>query len=286
MESKADVSLLDIVKVKLELSQDHINQLIQNTDNQMESINRTMMSEVRNINSHKTACNQIFTLIKRDLDALGLRLSREESKQKNMLGINSKAESMKILEHGNKLDFIDKQLSQVVGALKSVIKKSNEDAIKYHNLGFTNFHDAYPYYDAYNVGDNFGLVVDFHIAMENISNRLLGQEIVSSLNNLFKIKLTDIGQAIAIKSFEHSIPKFFAGTKAVVLGEIVEMDQSYFKGITNFDVWDQSHVGLKARLEICLKQFRDAQISRVNNLLHSSDTMRLHTDKNYDYMHE
>ena len=258
MENKADVSLLDIVKVKLELSHDHINQLLHNTDNRIESMNRTMQLEVRNIHSHKVTCNEIFTLIERDIHSLSLRLSREESKEKNVSGINSKAESMKILEHGNKLDFIDKQLAQVVGALKSVINKSNDDTIKYHNLGFTNFQDAGSFYDAYNVGDNFGLVVDFHIAMENITNRLLGQEIVTSLNNIFKIKLTDIGQAIAMKSFEHPIPKFFAGTKAVVLGEIVEMDQSYFKGITNFDVWDRSHVGLKARLEVCLEQFRDA----------------------------
>ena len=99
---------------------------------------------------------------------------------------------MKILEHSNKLDFMDKQLTQVVGALKSVINKSNEKSIKYHNLGFSNFHDAGSYFETYNMGDNFGLVVDFHIAMENISNRLLGQEIVASLNNLFKIKLSDI----------------------------------------------------------------------------------------------
>ena len=53
------------------------------------------------------------------------------------------------------------------------------------------------------------------------------------------------------------------------------MDQSHFKGIGNFDVWDRSHVGLKAKLEICLEQFREAQISRVNNILHASEPMRL-----------
>jgi FtsZ-binding cell division protein ZapB len=53
------------------------------------------------------------------------------------------------------------------------------------------------------------------------------------------------------------------------------MDQSHFKGIGNFDVWDRSHVGLKAKLEICLEQFRGAQISSANNILHASEPMHL-----------
>ena len=79
MENKADVSLLEIVKLKLELSQDHISQSKQEANKRLQGMNHAMMMESKKINTHKATYNHIFNFIKRDPTSLGSRVSREES---------------------------------------------------------------------------------------------------------------------------------------------------------------------------------------------------------------
>ena len=221
------------------------------------------------INRHMNNCNSIFSLIKSDLDALVSRLLSLESLNSPNLGTQR---SMNALQ-SHTIEQLKNEIFNLSNSLESLKNKDDAMCIRYHQLGFRNFRDASAFFDAHNPGDNFGLIVAFHIALENITNRLIGEEITDRLKKLVKIKLTDIGQYIAMESFKKPMPRFFSGNKPIVLSDIVGSDESHFKGIPDFDSWDRTHVGLKARLEMSTEEFRESQMSKINNLMTTSNPM-------------
>ena len=64
------------------------------------------------------------------------------------------------------------------------------------------------------------------MVMEHIYFSMTRINSAEKLLSVHKIKLTNIGQAIAIASFEIETPKFLQGTLAVVINDMVEDDQS------------------------------------------------------------
>jgi hypothetical protein len=52
-----------------------------------------------------------------------------------------------------------------------------------------------------------GLVVDIHMVMENIQAAIAGQDSISMLEKLFKLKIQTLADGLAMKSFETKVPR-------------------------------------------------------------------------------
>ena len=93
-----------------------------------------------------------------------------------------------------------------IGLLKS---NNDKEYVRYHNIGFANFGEAQAWLTNKGRGNHFGLIVDFHTILENVYNLITGQDILSKMYNVFKIKLINMSQASAMTSFECDLSNSF-----------------------------------------------------------------------------
>jgi len=101
-------------------------------------------------------------------------------------------------------------------------------------------------------GENFGLLVDFHLVMEHVQVQITGQKLMSNLEKIYKMSLDSNNQALAISSFETRIPRFFSNESK----HYVKKDESYFSSIKAWDDWDLPHDGYRDRLNQELHLFK------------------------------
>jgi hypothetical protein len=93
--------------------------------------------------------------------------------------------------------------------------------------------------------------------------------ILSKLQHLHKINVTDLSQGIAMSSYEAEVPKIFTKEQALNY-HVIQANESYFSNIKSFETWYQPSKGMKAKLEEHLQLFRDSQMERISQISSSS----------------
>ena len=110
---------------------------------------------------------------------------------------------------------------------------------------------------------NFGLVVDFHTLMEHIHHSITGVDSLKQLQNVYKLKLKTLSEALSVASFEMSMPRFLTSSGAHM---VIDNHQSYFSQIKTFKEWNNPNSGYKLRLKKELERFRRSHLSTITNI--------------------
>ena len=78
---------------------------------------------------------------------------------------------------------------------------------------------------------NFGYIIDFHTMMEHIHHSITGVDSLKQLQNVYKLKLTTISEALAVTSFEVTSPRFLNTSSVHV---VISNEASCFGNISSF----------------------------------------------------
>jgi hypothetical protein len=158
----------------------------------------------------------------------------------------------------------ESRLDKVSDRLAQVTAETDEHAIRFGGLGFRSSREA----DAWlvqNMPDHHcGLVVDVHIVMEHIHTAIAGQDSISMLEKLMKLKVKTLADGLAMKSYENKIPRYFSQAS---VHKVVKHDASHFENIATYEEWDTPITGFRARLKEELQTFREAHLENLDETL-------------------
>lgn len=113
----------------------------------------------------------------------------------------------------NDLKQLKADLLDLNGKFISYTAGKDGHVIKFCRLGYRSFDEAGAWYELHAPKDSFGYLVDFYIVMENIFSSWENANILSKLQNLHKINVTELGQGIAMSFYETEIPKIVTKNK-------------------------------------------------------------------------
>jgi hypothetical protein len=130
-------------------------------------------------------------------------------------------------------------------------------------LGFDSLSKASSWL-AENVPDHaFGLIVDPHTVMEPIQSRIAGEACLPKMERLYKLKLSTIGEAMAMTSFKNKVPQYLSTGSH---HKVVRMDESNFNCVLNWSDWDEAESGFRAKLDEELIVFKSSHQERIDEV--------------------
>jgi len=145
-----------------------------------------------------------------------------------------------------------KLIAGLQGELSALRANYDAEAIKFGQLGFRSAKECDSWVVTHHPGEDFGLLVDFHLVMEHVHVQMTGQKLISNLEKIYKMALRNNNQALAISSFEARLPRFFSTETR----SFVRKDESYFPAIKSWDDWDLPNDGYRDRLNMELQLFK------------------------------
>jgi hypothetical protein len=157
-----------------------------------------------------------------------------------------------------RLDKVSERLSQVTA-------ETDEQAIRFAGLGFRTSREANAWLVLHMPDHHCGLVVDLHMVMEHVQAAIAGQDSISRLEKLFKLKIKTLADGLAMTSFETKVPRYFSQTN---VHKVVKHDASHFDTISTFEDWDAPISGFRTRLKEELSTFRAAHQENIDEALH------------------
>ena len=155
------------------------------------------------------------------------------------------------------------RLSTLEDEIASLRAQHDAESIKFGQLGFRNINESNAWVETHHPGPDFGLLIDFHLAMEHVYVQITGQKLLANLEKIYKMSLKTNNQALAISSFESRLPRFFSQEAKVY----VRKDESYFPGIKTWDEWDLPNDGYRDRLKLELYMFKVGHQETLENEL-------------------
>jgi len=139
------------------------------------------------------------------------------------------------------------RLEKMEGEMKMMKAMNDDSSVKYSNLGFNSQKDSDAWIEANLPSDDYGLMMDFNLVFEHVYTQLAGQKILTNLEKIYKMKLSNNNQAVALTSFETRIPKVFCGESRSVV--MVRDGESYFKSIKGWDEWNTPNDGYRDQIK-------------------------------------
>ena len=127
-------------------------------------------------------------------------------------------------------------------------------------MGFLSKKDAYAWLETNAPGGNLGFIVHVYNLMEHIHHSITGMDALKQLQNVYKLKLSTISEALSVTFFEVSIPRFLSSSGAHVA---VDNGDSYFSYISNYKNWNDLSSGYKYRLKKELNNFQRDHLSTI-----------------------
>ena len=144
------------------------------------------------------------------------------------------------------------------------------EGINFNNMGFRSKKDSDAWIETHTPGGNFGFVVDFHSMMEHINHNITGVDALKQLQNVYKLKLSTLSEALSVTSFEVSMPRFLSKSGA---HSVIGNQDSYFSHITSFSQWNNPSSGYKAKLKKELEIFRRSHSASIREKLSPSNPL-------------
>ena len=97
--------------------------------------------------------------------------------------------------------------------------------LSYHDLDFKSPEEVNAWVEEYYPHGKYGLVVNFHIMMEHVEQKIKGVNDLARLKKFDKILLPSNYEAFAFTSFQNLIPKFFTKTREY---RVIGQNMSHF----------------------------------------------------------
>lgn len=133
--------------------------------------------------------------------------------------------------------------------IDTVVDGRETKAIKFFGTTFRGHSEAELWVLEHLDNDSFGLIVDVHLVFEHIYQQAFNDEgALKELNGLYKIKIDNLTQGLAMTSFDHPMPKFFSVAVNAVnkKPKVKKPDSSHFDNIDSFEDWDLPIMGFRA----------------------------------------
>jgi hypothetical protein len=166
------------------------------------------------------------------------------------------------------IDSIAQEVKILQSKVSKLLTESDSEAIKFCSLGFRKTGDAKVWRESHLQDRSFGLVVDVHMVLEHIyasvfpsdSDRTHGD-----LTSLVKIQVYSMLDGIALRSFQHRIPKYFS--KSTRSHSIIKDNESYLDAFPSFERWTDATTGGRVHLKEALESFRMCHQSIIDEHL-------------------
>lgn len=147
---------------------------------------------------------------------------------------------------------LDARIAEAESALAKLSVTSNASAIKFHNMGFPSRNEADAWVETNDPHGHFGLIVDFHIALEHMEQSISGVDSLSRMQTLYKLKIRNNTEALCVNSFERQIPKFLSTTST---HQVWDNKTSLLSKIKSYAEWSNPSSGFKSMWSKQIEQF-------------------------------
>jgi hypothetical protein len=164
-------------------------------------------------------------------------------------------------EREDVLGLVKQRLIALETKLAKLIAKGDERAINFAGLGFQSISKSNAWLETELVNHPSGLIVDVHMVFEHIYYALKGIDTISTMEKLYKIKVTCIADSVAMTSFNTKTPKFFCKVQG---HRVLKGDASYLDLIVSHSDWADVALSFRMRLQEALAEFQEAHTSFID----------------------
>lgn len=165
-------------------------------------------------------------------------------------------------------------IKTIVHRVDNVVEGKETKAIKFFGLTFRGHLEAEGWVLEHLDNESFGLIVDVHLVLEHVYHSAFSDEgALKDLNGLYKLKIDNLTQGLAISSFDFAMPRFFSVTASTAnkKPKIKKPDSSHFDNIDSYDDWDLPLMGFRAKLKDHLEEFEETHVRMIGEVLDSED---------------
>jgi hypothetical protein len=156
---------------------------------------------------------------------------------------------------------IESRMISMETKLSALMAKGDERAINFAGLGFLSIGDSNAWLDSFLKSHPSGLIVDVHMVFEHIHYALEGIDTISTMEKLYKIKVTCIADSVAMTSFDTKTPKFFSKVQG---HRVLKGDASYLDLVPCHADWSDVGTGFRMRLQEALAEFQESHASFID----------------------
>lgn len=155
--------------------------------------------------------------------------------------------------------------------VKKLMTGNDAEAVQFFNLGFNDVGSSDQWVSLHK--PRYGYIVDVHLVFEHVFGQTSQEGVgtMEQLQQINKMKLTNLAQSLAIKSFEKRIPKYFMKPLDAATAHTGRTD-SHFVGVHSYMEWDKPLKGYRDRLRDEIKVFSTTHMRTIDNA-HANDTL-------------
>jgi hypothetical protein len=161
----------------------------------------------------------------------------------------------------------------MISRIDNLSEGKDSKAIDFFGLTFRSHMDAESWVFE-NLEASYGLIVDAHLVMEHVFYHAFSEDgALKELNSLFKIKIDNLTQGLAMASFDTRMPKFFS-VPAQSLNKkpkVKKPDSSHFENIDSYEDWDLPVMGFRSKLKDQFQEFEETHVRMIKELLAPDD---------------
>lgn len=154
--------------------------------------------------------------------------------------------------------------------IDTVVDGRESKSVKFFGITFRGHTDAEAWVLENLDSESFGLIVDAHLVFEHIYHQAFSDDgALKDLNVLYKLKIDNITQGLAMSSFDYLTPRFFSNptTGLNKKPKIKKPDSSHFDNIDTYEDWDLPIMGFRAKLKEELEEFQQTHIRMISESL-------------------
>lgn len=164
-----------------------------------------------------------------------------------------------------------KVLVRTIGQrIDSVVDGRETKSIKFFGITFRGHSEAEAWVTEHLDSESYGLIVDVHLVLEHIYHQAFCDDgALKELNSLYKIKIDNLTQGLAMQSFDYAMPRFFAAPTNLMnkKPKIRRPESSHFDNIENYEDWDLPIMGFRAKLKDHLEEFQETHVRMIGEVL-------------------
>ena len=179
------------------------------------------------------------------------RLSQLERSLSNSLSSQNILDRIKDLEK-RVLDFESSEVTKgdIIAIRKEILEmkpSSDTRVIQYQGLKIYSLKDMKDWLEENISSMNYSLIVDFHTICKIIYYQINPSKTsLEFFQLIYKLKIDTLSHALAIQSFDGSLPKYFCKSRDY---RVTKVNESLFDNISSFDDWDDPNSGYRKRFE-------------------------------------
>ena len=255
----------DFTNFKMDMERDFKAELIRVKADYESQIKQVRSGWIGAFSNMKNAFRGVFSDLRTSIDQLEIDTRRSVAvvpltaggQPPDLSGIHDDIDKLQ-----DRLDDMQAEMANIGG--------DSPDVISYQSLGFRNPDEANAWIEEHCPHGKYGLIIDFHIMMEHVEQKIKDVDALARLEKVHKIKLPSNSEAVAIASFQIMIPRFFCRQGD---HQVIDSTESYFTNIKSFTEWNNAASGFKFKLKKQMERFRKHQLATIRAKLDPSSKM-------------